>query len=72
VEIENGHASAPAALAGLLEVRGLGILRLPYLERAALALAVTLGGPVPRLPAPITASAHSRMATTATKRLIAR
>jgi HPr kinase/phosphorylase len=52
VEIENGHASAPAALAGLLEVRGLGILRLPYLERAALALAVTLGGPVPRLPAP--------------------
>lgn len=52
VEIENGHASAPAALAGLLEVRGLGILRLPYLARAELALAVTLGGAVPRLPAP--------------------
>lgn len=52
VEIENGHARAPAALAGLLEVRGLGILRLPYLERAELALAVTLGGSVPRLPAP--------------------
>jgi HPr kinase/phosphorylase len=52
VVIEDGHASAPAALAGLLEVRGLGILRLPYLERAELALAVTLGGAVPRLPAP--------------------
>lgn len=52
VEIEHGHASAPPALAGLLEVRGLGILRLPYLARAELALAVTLGGEVPRLPAP--------------------
>ena len=52
VEVENGHASAPAALAGLLEVRGLGILRLPFLARAELALAVTLGGAVPRLPAP--------------------
>lgn len=53
VEIESGHASAPAALAGLLEVRGLGILRMPYLSRVRLALAVTLGGDVPRLPAPL-------------------
>ncbi len=52
VDIMNGHASPPDALAGLLEVRGLGILRLPYLARAELALAVTLGGAVPRLPEP--------------------
>jgi len=52
VDITNGHASPPDALAGLLEVRGLGILRLPHLARAELALAVTLGGAVPRLPAP--------------------
>lgn len=52
VDIANGHASPPAALAGLLEVRGLGILRLPHLPRARLALAVTLGAEVPRLPAP--------------------
>ena len=52
VDITNGHASPPDALAGLLEVRGLGILRLPHLARAELALAVTLGGAVPRLPEP--------------------
>jgi len=51
VEIENGVARPPAALAGLLEVRGLGILRLPHLPEARLALAVELARP-PRLPAP--------------------
>jgi HPr kinase/phosphorylase len=50
VDIEDGHASPPAALAGLLEVRGLGILRLPHLPRARLALAVELGDDGPRLP----------------------
>ena len=45
-------ASAPETLAGLLEVRGLGILRLPATERAVVALAVELVIPeaVPRLP----------------------
>ncbi len=52
VEIHGREACAPAALAGLLEVRGLGILRLPYLERARLELAVCLGGPATRLPEP--------------------
>jgi HPr kinase/phosphorylase len=42
VEIENSHASAPASLAGLLEVRGLGIVRLPYALSAKLALAVAM------------------------------
>ena len=52
VELDGHNAWAPASLAGLLEVRGLGILRLPYLPRARLALAVELGGDVTRLPAP--------------------
>ena len=43
VEVEDGVARAPAALAGLVEVRGLGILRLPYQATARLALAVRLG-----------------------------
>ncbi len=42
VEIDGHSASAPAALAGLIEVRGLGILRLPYLDHAVLRLAVQL------------------------------
>ena len=44
-------ASPPENLAGLLEVRGLGILRLPYLPIATLRLAVRLGPPE-RLPNP--------------------
>ena len=77
VNIEDGIASAPAALAGLLEVRGLGILRLPHLPQARLALAVDLGSAAERLPCharhpalgvpsialdPFTASAAQRVA----------
>jgi HPr kinase/phosphorylase len=51
VDLDGLDASPPAALAGLLEVRGLGILRLPHLARARLALAVQLGA-APRLPEP--------------------
>jgi HPr kinase/phosphorylase len=53
VEVEHGVARPPPALAGLLEVRGLGILRLPYVQSARLALAVELAEPA-RLPAPAT------------------
>lgn len=55
VEVENGVATAPAALAGLVEARGLGILRLPYQASARLALAVALApgsGSGLRLPEP--------------------
>ncbi len=52
VEVEDGMASPPAALAGLLEVRGLGLLRLPHLPRARLALAIELGRAGERLPSP--------------------
>ena len=56
VEIERGIARAPPALAGLLEVRGLGIFRLPYVGETPLALvvdlAVLLSPGAPRLPVP--------------------
>ena len=45
-------ARPPAALAGLLEVRGLGILRLAHVPQARLALAVNLGATPDRLPTP--------------------
>lgn len=43
VEVDATTACAPAALAGLLEIRGIGIVRLPYAASARLALAVELG-----------------------------
>ena len=43
VEVEHGAASPPAALAGRLEVAGLGIVRLPYVAGVKLRLAVQLG-----------------------------
>ncbi len=53
VDIENGFASPPPGLGGLLEVRGFGIVSLPHAERARLALAVELAAPLPaRLPGP--------------------
>jgi HPr kinase/phosphorylase len=42
VEIRGCTASPPAAIAGLIEVRGLGILRLPFVDHAILRLAVHL------------------------------
>ncbi len=42
VLIDGLLASPPSALAGLIEVRGLGLLRLPHLARARLALVVEL------------------------------
>ncbi len=51
IEISDGWARPADRLAGLLEVRGLGIFRMPYRETARLALAVELGRP-DRLPLP--------------------
>ena len=42
VDIEDGVARPVPALAGLLEVRGLGIVRLPHVAAARLALVVEL------------------------------
>lgn len=52
VDIADGLASPPASLAGLLEVRGLGIVRLPYAVSVRLALVVELGPAAERLPMP--------------------
>jgi HPr kinase/phosphorylase len=52
VDIDDGVAAPPPALAGLLEVRGLGIVRLPYAPTARLALVAELGAAAERLPAP--------------------
>jgi HPr kinase/phosphorylase len=52
VNIDRGVASAPDALAGVLEVRGLGLFRLPFLRSAPLRLVVQLGASAPRLPQP--------------------
>lgn len=43
VVIEGDQVRAPERLAGLMEVRGLGIVRVPYLPSARLALAVEMG-----------------------------
>jgi len=51
VEIEAGQARPAPALAGLLEVRGFGIVRLPFVAPVRLALAVLLGAAADRLPA---------------------
>ena len=52
VIVETQLARAPDALAGLLEVRGLGIFRLPFLAAATPRLVVRLGVATARLPMP--------------------
>ena len=53
VSVEDGRASPAHRLEGLIEVRGLGILRLPWRRSARLRLACELGQPVPRMPRPM-------------------
>jgi HPr kinase/phosphorylase len=50
--VKNGalHAKAPPSIKGLLEVRGVGIVKLPVRASVKLALAVTLGREGARLP----------------------
>ena len=52
VDIADGIASCPAELAGLLEVRGLGIVRLPFRDRARVVLVVDLDNVAERMPIP--------------------
>jgi HPr kinase/phosphorylase len=52
VDLIDGIASCPAALAGLLEVRGLGVVQLPYRSGVRLALIVDLATSSDRLPMP--------------------
>ena len=53
VDVEDGMARAPATLAGLLEIRGLGLLRFPFLAAARLRLVAQLGTDADRLPMPM-------------------
>jgi HPr kinase/phosphorylase len=57
VVVDGLQASPPERLAGLLEIRGLGLVRLPYVRAATLRLAVTLAA-MPRLPDP---ARHDRL-----------
>jgi HPr kinase/phosphorylase len=52
--LRDGVVSCPPELAGLLEARGLGIVRLPFRQQASLALIVDLGTPSDRMPIPLT------------------
>jgi HPr kinase/phosphorylase len=52
VRIDAGMANPPAALAGLIEVRGLGLLRVRPVFPARLVLVVDLDRPADRLPLP--------------------
>jgi HPr kinase/phosphorylase len=52
VDITDGMARPVPPLIGLLEVRGLGIVRLPFVAAARLALVVELGTIPARLPEP--------------------
>ena len=56
------HASPPPALEGMLEVRGLGIVRLPFLEEAPVALLADLApvAGIARLPEPARATLLGR------------
>ena len=47
------HARAPRPIAGLIEARGLGLLRLAALRLARIALAVDLSLPATRMPDPV-------------------
>ncbi|MFO1247784.1 MAG: HPr kinase/phosphatase C-terminal domain-containing protein [Alphaproteobacteria bacterium] len=44
------HAKAPASIRGLIEVRGVGIVKMPVRARAGIALVVKLGKEDERLP----------------------
>jgi HPr kinase/phosphorylase len=52
VDIRENTASAPPGLEGLVEMRGLGILRLAHRASVRLVLVCELGIPPPRLPRP--------------------
>lgn len=46
------RATAPDTIAGKIEVRGIGIRAMPYIDEIAVALVIRLGGAVARMPEP--------------------
>jgi serine kinase of HPr protein (carbohydrate metabolism regulator) len=51
-------ASAPAPIAGLLEIRGIGLVRVPHEPAAVLRLVVDLDGEAPRMAEPAALAAE--------------
>ncbi|MFI3242326.1 MAG: hypothetical protein R3Y43_07140 [Alphaproteobacteria bacterium] len=52
VNYENGIAYAVDSLKGLLEVRGVGIIKLPYIKKQKIDLVVELSTDIERMPEP--------------------
>jgi HPr kinase/phosphorylase len=52
VDLVDGYARPPDALAGMLEVRGLGIVRLPYISGVKVNVVIALSDETERLPRP--------------------
>lgn len=59
VEDDRLLASPPAAIAGRIEVRGIGIVALPYRSGVPVMLAVALSAMVERMPEPMSRTYHS-------------
>jgi HPr kinase/phosphorylase len=58
VDLDHGLASAPEALVGLLEVRGLGIVHLPHVPAVKLRVVIALSDQPERLPRPERHAVH--------------
>jgi HPr kinase/phosphorylase len=58
VDLYHGRASPPDVLAGLLEVRGLGIVRLPHVSAVKLHVVIALSDQPERLPRPERHAVH--------------
>ena len=54
VEVEGGTVRAAPTIAGRIEVRGVGIVELPHLDSAPVALVIDLAAQPERLPDPAT------------------
>lgn len=54
LEVEGGRliASPPATIAGMIEVRGIGVVQLPHVGAARVVLAIDLSANVTRMPEP--------------------
>jgi serine kinase of HPr protein (carbohydrate metabolism regulator) len=54
LDVEHGRliASPPATIAGMIEVRGIGIVEVSHVGKARVVLAIDLSANVPRMPEP--------------------
>lgn len=54
LDVKNGRliASPPATIAGMIEVRGIGVVEVAHIGKARVVLAIDLSANVPRMPEP--------------------